>query len=195
MHSRTRLRRKNKQRSMAFKLQLTSLMDILIILVVFLLKSYALSDMSVVREDKIEVPVTSAKAVFGEGWHLIVSREKIIFDNEEVLTFIGDPEERKFELPEEVQNDPKRQEYGLRPLYDALYKAKEDWETLKLRAGDVAKEDEKKWKGELLVQADRDAPYDLLRKVMFTAGMAGYKKFRLVLEKRAENKVSAVFEE
>lgn len=194
MHSRTRLRRKKKQRSLSFKLQLTSLMDALIILVVFLLKSYAISDMSVTREDKIEVPVTNAESVFGEGYHLIVTREKVVFDGEEVFAFVGDEEERKFELPEEILKDRSARQYGIRPLFDALAKAKNDYETLKERS-EVPEAEKTPWKGELLVQADKDAPYDLLRKVMFTAGMAGYQKFRLVLEKRAENNIQRKYSE
>ena len=44
----------------------------------------------------------------------------------------------------------------------------------------------KKWKGELLVQADKEVPYELIRNVMYTAGMAGYKEFRLTVQKQQE---------
>ena len=47
-------------------------------------------------------------------------------------------------------------------------------------------EAEKKWKGDLLVQADKEVPYSLIRQVMYTAGMAGYRTFRLTVEKQAE---------
>jgi len=44
----------------------------------------------------------------------------------------------------------------------------------------------KKWTGDLLVQADKNVNYDLLRQIMYTAGLAGYRQFRLTVEKREE---------
>lgn len=44
----------------------------------------------------------------------------------------------------------------------------------------------KKWTGDLLVQADKNVNYDLLRQIMYTAGLAGFKQFRLTVEKREE---------
>lgn len=173
-------RRKNK----TFGLQMTSLMDVLIIIVIFLLKSYGLSQMQVPQTDKLELPVSKAIETFGEGIVLIISKDQITVDSESVLTFDGDYKENKFKIPEAAV-DRTTANRGIMPVYDVLKRKKEEFDTLASRAADPV-EAAKKWKGDLLVQADKEASYDLIRQVMFTAGMAGYRTFRLTVEKQAE---------
>lgn len=173
-----------RRKSKAFGLQMTSLMDVLIIIVIFLLKSYGLSQMQVPQTDKLELPVSKAVETFGEGIVLIISKDQITIDSEAVLQFEGDYKENKFTLPANVVDNSSANR-GIMPVYDALKKKKDDFETLASRAPQP-QEAEKKWKGDLLVQADKQAPYSLIRQVMFTAGMAGYRTFRLTVEKQAE---------
>src|SRR3989338_7955734 len=86
-HRRGRARRL-KQR--AFSLQLTSMMDVLIIIVIFLLKSYGLSIMQVPQEDKLQLPVSKSTEMFGEGVVLAIAKDQIMVDEEPVLQFVGD---------------------------------------------------------------------------------------------------------
>jgi len=180
-HRRGRARR---QRNRAFSLQLTSMMDVLIIIVIFLLKSYGLSIMQVPQEDKMTLPVSKSTEVFGEGIILMIAKDQISVDAEPVVQFVGDWNEAKFELPE----DAKANELGGRilPVYDVLKKKKEEFDALAARAPNP-EEARKKWTGELLVQADKEVPYDVIRRVMFTAGLVGFKQFRLTVEKQAED--------
>jgi biopolymer transport protein ExbD len=80
--------------------------------------------------------------------------------------------------------DRNRAGQGILPIFDILKKKKEDFDTLASRAPNPV-EAAKKWTGDLLVQADKDVPYELIRNVMYTAGMAGYKQFRLTVQKQA----------
>lgn len=176
-----RMRRRLKNQN--FSLQLTSLMDVLIIIVIFLLKSYGISSMGIVQTSNLQLPVSKAPETFGEGMALVIAKDKMTLDNEQVLLFDGDPKESKFRLPENAL-DTSTAERGILPLYDALLKKKQDYETLASRSQDPQAA-LKKWTGEILVQADKEAPYELVRRVMFTAGMAGYKVFRLTVEKQA----------
>jgi len=180
-HRRGRARRlKNR----AFSLQLTSMMDVLIIIVIFLLKSYGLSIMQVPQEDKLTLPVSKSTELFGEGIVLMIAKDQILVAEEAVLQFTGDYKENKFELPEGAMDA----EGGGRILaiYDILKRKKEEFDTLASRS-ENPEEAMKKWTGELLVQADKEAPYEIIRRVMYTAGMAGYKQFRLTVEKQAED--------
>lgn len=177
-------KRARRLKKRAFGLQLTSLMDVLIIIVIFLLKSYGLSSMQVVQADKLELPVSKSNETFGEGIVLVIAQDKITVDNEAVVTFEGDPVEKKFQLPQGVI-DPTNYGRGILPIYEVLKKKKDDFELLASRAQDP-KEAAKKWTGDLLVQADKAVNYDLIRQVMYTAGMAGYRQFRLTVEKQAE---------
>jgi biopolymer transport protein ExbD len=189
-HRRGRVRRRKKG---AFGLQLTSLMDVLIIIVIFLLKSYGLSQMQVPQQDKLELPKSKAGEAFGEGIVLMIAKDQVMIDNEPVLKFVETPDQTPFKLPEPdtmVTDAAGKQqkvedERGILPIYDALKKKRDDFETLASRA-EQPEEAKKKWAGDLLVQADKDVPYELIRKVMYTAGVAGYRQFRLTVEKQVE---------
>ena len=54
---RNRGRARNRRSNQQIRLQLTSLMDILMIVVVFLLKSYGISSMNIVQADKMQLPI------------------------------------------------------------------------------------------------------------------------------------------
>jgi biopolymer transport protein ExbD len=176
--------RRHHQR--AFGLQLTSLMDVLMIIVVFLLKSYGISSMGINQTDKLELPVSRAPETYGEGMALIIAKDKILLDSEDVMLFEGDPKAKKFQLPagavDTAQNASNK---GIVPLFDALRKKKDDFDLLASRSPDPQAA-MAKWKGELLVQADKAVPYEIIRRVMYTAGAAGYKNFRLTVEKQPE---------
>lgn len=176
--------RQRRRRNRAFGLQLTSMMDVLVIIVIFLLKNYGLSIMQVPQQDKLELPKSKAADVYGEGITLQIARDKIMIDNEPVVTFDGNPDDRKFQLPAGAW-DSQNAGHGIFAIFDALKKKKEDFDTLASRAPDPAAA-AKKWTGDLLVQADKDVPYELIRNVMYTAGMAGYKQFRLTVQKQEE---------
>lgn len=179
----TVIRRRTRRRGIKkeFPLQLTSMMDVLMIIVVFLLKSYGLSSMGVTQADKLELPTSSAPETYGEGLVVIISRDKIVVDNKPVLEFVGDPEQRKFELP----NDKVGTETSIAPVFDALKAHKDNFELLASRSPNP-EEALKKWTGDVFVQADKAVPYELLRKVMYTAGLVGYKRFRLTVQKIQE---------
>lgn len=180
-HRRGRGRRASKK---AFGLQITSLMDVLMIVVVFLLKSYGLSSMGALQTDKLELPVSKAPDTFGEGMVLAIAQNKILLDGETVLEFTGDVAEKKFILPDGAV-DNSNAGRGILPLYERLKKKKDDYDLIASRAPDP-KAAAAKWTGDILVQADKEASYDLIRQVMYTAGMVGYKQFRLTVEKQAE---------
>ncbi len=179
-----RARRMQRRKKQAFALQLTSLMDVLIIIVIFLLKSYGISSMGIVQSDKLELPSSKAPDSFGEGMTLVISQERITVDNDVILKFQGDAKEKKFLLPEGAV-DPANPEKGILPIYDALKKKKDDFDLLASRAPNP-EDAAKKWTGDILVQADKSVKYDLVRQIMFTAGLAGYKQFRLTVEKQPE---------
>ena len=70
-------------------------------------------------------------------------------------------------------------------LYQELIKAKEKSELLRLKS---PARDEKgqplPFEGVLAIQADKRVKYDTIRKIMYTAGAAGYKTFRFLAMKR-----------
>ena len=187
--------RARRRKKAAFGLQITSLMDVLIIIVIFLLKSYGLSSMSIVNPDKLQLPVSKSTEAFGEGIVVVVNRDQILVDEEPVLQFQADAATGATATPD--QGGPKPTftfpdgvidpagARGILPIYDVLARKKEEFDTLASRSPNPA-EAKPQWKGELFIQADKYARYEVLRQLMYTAGMAGYKTFRLTVEKQNE---------
>ena len=160
----------------------------LVIIVVFLLKSYSTNAVNFAASSKIQLPVSSAQEIPADGAHIVIDPDSISFDNEKVLNFTSLPQE----------NDPSTgytfapahlADGGHRivPLYDALVRNREKAELLLSKAvwkdaqGQVKKPT---FQGTLIIQADKTVKYELLQKVMYTGGAAGFKVFKLVTIRR-----------
>lgn len=194
-----RNRRSRRRINKEFDLQLTSMMDMLIILLVFLLKSYSDSTVSVVTSTSIRLPTSSIQANPADSTNLIVDPLSITVDGEKVIEFTlpataslaadGKPtvtaDEATYELRKDSLADSGRR---IVPLYDALVKIREKSELLtskvvwKDKDGKVV--EPPKFSGALIIHADKAVRYDLLRKIMYTAGAAQFKTFKLITAKK-----------
>ncbi len=194
LHRRSRLRIKK-----SFDLQLTSMLDMLVIIVVFLLKAYTTTNTNLNSSEKITLPSSSAEEVPPEAVNLIIEPSGIYFENVKVVEFKLPPgtvdikpENATYEIDSRVLSDGGRR---ILPLYDAFVKSREKVEVLLSKAVWVkpinpndpnsAKEASKpKFEGTLMIQADKKVRYELLRKIMYTAGAAQYKIFKLITIKK-----------
>ncbi len=188
LHRRKRLRIKKQ-----FDLNLTSMMDILVILVVFLLKSYSATSTIFNANTNIRLPVSSTEDIPTDALNIVIDPTGIIFDSNKVLTFKNVTSETKaenatYELDNSTLSDGGRK---ITPLYDAMVKARENSELLMAKAiwkkktsqGEEVKVPPR-FEGVLTIQADKSVRYDLLRKVMYTAGAAQYKVFKFITVKK-----------
>lgn len=184
------MRRKGRRKTQGtFELQLTSMMDVLVIIVVFLLKSYNISTHNFSSHSGLQLPTSGSQDNPTDSLQVIITPESITVDHDRVLDFqqlatpINNPEVTYSIKASDLDDG------GLRiiPLYDALVKAKEKTELL--LAQSKARTAEGKplpFEGILAIQADKRVKYDTLKKIMYTAGSAGYKVFRfLALKKEA----------
>ncbi len=183
-----RSRKSRKKISSEFELQLTSMLDILVIILVFLLKSYSTSTNSFSTVPGQQIPLSASPDMPPDSLYVIVTPEGITFENQRILDFtvtasdasttdIARYEFKKFDLDEG----------GARivPLFNALVKAREKAELL--RAKSKARDAEGKplpFDGILAIQADKRVQYDTIRKIMYTSATAGYKIFRFLAMKR-----------
>ncbi len=175
------MKRRNKKHG--FDLQLTSLMDILIIIVIFLLKSYNTSTNSLTTSKNMELPFSDSKETPTDSLQLIITPEAISIDNERVIDF--EQQANNLSSPANYAlkaSDLDQQNRRIIPLFDALMKSRSKTELLLTKSGPVDKPIE--FPGILAITADKHVSYDTLRKVMYTAGTAGYKVFRFIALKR-----------
>lgn len=184
MRTSIRFRRNRRRVNQVFELQLTSMMDVLVIILVFMLKSYSTNAVNFNASTKIQMPSSLAEEMPGDGAHIIVDPDSLSFDGEKILNFIeiADPNVPGSGYTME-SSQLADQGHRIVPLYDALVRAREKAELMMSKA--VIRDDKGQLKkptfhGTLIIQADKNVRYDLMRKIMFTAGAAGYKTFKLV---------------
>lgn len=178
-------RRGRRKINKDFELQLTSMMDVLVIIVVFLLKSYAASTNSFSTLPGMKLPYSAAQDSPPDSLHVILTPEGITFENERISEFV--------QTAQTVGSSPNDAQYTFKtndideggrrivPLFDALMKAKEKAELL--RAKSTARDAQGKplpFEGILAIQADKRVQYDTIRKVMYTAATADYRIFRFL---------------
>ncbi len=165
MNSALRAARENQKGT--FHLQITSMIDMFTIILVFLLKSYASSAIDISPSKALNLPSSTAAGAPIEALKLMVSKEGIFVDDKNVLALVNG------ELPKDVTdaNDPK----FIRALYDALALQVQ-------KTKSIAKQNESvNFEGKIIFQADRSLNYQLIRKVMYTTTMAGYSDFKFAV--------------
>ncbi len=180
-----RARRKHKE----IELQLTSMLDVLVIILVFLLKSYSTSTNNFTTLPGLKLPLSASQDIPPDSLHLIITPEGMTFESVRIVEFdlgagsLGatDADAQYSLKPVDLAEDGRQ----IKPLYEALVKAKDRAELLraKSKARD-AQGNPLPFDGILAIQADKRVHYDTIRKIMYTAATAGYKTFRLLALKR-----------
>lgn len=169
MRSRRGLKKYMERRSPStFKIQITSMVDMFVILLVFLLKSYSTSPVNITPSDKLTLPVSTSTKDPVDVLKVVVSKDGIYVDEKQVVKF---DEKGEVALTDLDANDTN----FIRSLYTEL-----DVQATKSR--DIAKVNETiEFDGKVLMQADRGMPYALLRKVMYTSMLAGYSDVKIAV--------------
>ena len=144
-----------------FTLQLTSMIDVFTIILVFLLKSYASSAVDITPSKVLNLPISTSQEAPVEALKMMVTKDAIFVDDKEVMKF-----DRSTVTSKEV---------ALKPLFDALT-AQAD------KSKQIAnKNDSVKFEGKLIMQADQSLNYQFLKKVMYTAALAGYSDLKFAV--------------
>ncbi|HEX4922671.1 MAG TPA: biopolymer transporter ExbD [Bdellovibrionales bacterium] len=163
-----RLRRRQSEGT--FVLQITSMIDIFVIMVFFLLKSYSSSSVeSAGSTSQIRLPTSISESSPVESLKLMVSKTGIFVDDKKV----ADLKDGKVGAEALDANDAQ----FIKPLFEALDKEAEK------SKGIAAVNEAVKFEGKIVVQADESLNYELLRKVMYTATLAGFNDLKLAAVK------------
>jgi biopolymer transport protein ExbD len=150
-----------------FKIQITSMVDMFVILLVFLLKSYSTSPVNINPSDKLTLPASTSMKDPVDVLKLVVSKEGIFVEDKKVIDF----NDGKLNIKDVDVSDTQ----FIRALYTEL-----DTQAKKSR-GIASVNDTVEFDGKVLMQADRSMPYELLRKVMYTSMMAGYSDVKIAV--------------
>ena len=165
-------RKKRKEREAAGEireLNITAMMDMMTIILVFLLKSYAASALVLTQSEDIKPPISSTRAVPKDTVAVTITQKDILVGDRVVVRL-------------ENGQIPASQLDGrlVKPLDQAL---RREVEKLKLIA---ARNPAAPFSRELSVIGDRKIPYDLLLTVLYTAGQAELENYRFVVLQKGE---------
>lgn len=160
MSRRRRFKAQTKTHS-TFFLNLTSMTDMFTIMLVFLLQTYSTADVEIKPEKGLTLPTSNTSLNPVDGVRLTLSKEALKVDERMIASVKND----QFGGNDVDAKDPN----FLPGLFSELSKI----------AADEHGKDPKK-EGRILLQADAGLPYQTLRKVMYTASMAGFPQMKLV---------------
>lgn len=149
-----------KEKKEALDIDITSLLDILVILLVFLLKSYNASDLSVDVVSNLTLPDSSSMKL---GNHAVIvqvdKRGTVYVDSVEVkgTSFKGD---------------------RVSGLYETLKIKKDEYD----KSRTIASKYSEDRTGQVNILLDQAHPYAIMQKVMHTSALAGFSKFKLIVK-------------
>ena len=148
---------------------INSLLDILSVILVFLLKSFASSTVQVKPSPELQIPFSGSVEPVAESVAVTVTANALLVNDKPVLRF-----ENGVIPKNQTQNG-----YLVPPLAATLTQERQHQET-------VAKYNKAaEFKGLVTIIADRNIPFKLLTQVMYTIGQAGFSKYKFATIKAA----------
>jgi len=161
-----RLRKKRRRgKKEPIDLDITSLLDILVIMLVFLLKSYNASGIILNVPKGLELPKSESQSINTSGVMIQVTPETIYVDDQVIL---------------DTKNLPRRtyDHNGRRiiPLYNELVRKKDLVKQIKRTSKEATK-----FTGVANLILDKSLKYSYIKKIMYTCAAAGYKTYKFVV--------------
>jgi biopolymer transport protein ExbD len=159
-----------KKKKESASLNITSMMDMFTIILVFLLKSFSAEGSLLTNADNLVLPNSASKKKPSEvSLQLAVTQDMILLDNQAVV-----PTEDARNIPPEA-SDPIITKLAER--LEACLKAEE----LMVLSGAL-----NSIQGKIIVQVDKNIDFDVLFKIMNTCGKAGYNNMNFAVMERDE---------
>jgi len=152
------------------ELNITSMMDMFTIILVFLLKSYSAEGSILTNADNLVLPNSVSKEKPKEvNLQMSVTHDMIVLDNEAIV-----PTE---EIRKISSENPK-------PL---ITKLKEELDIHMLKEEELVKTGAlQQVDGNIVIQVDKNMEFDVLHKIMYTCGDAGYVNMKFAVMQREE---------
>jgi biopolymer transport protein ExbD len=146
-------RRRSSEEAIAARLQLTSLIDIFTVLLLFLLKSLVVGGAVVTPFPGFTLPPSSSTASFKEAPVLVVTRTDVVVDGVSACA------------TSDVEGSDRLK---IAPVEAALTELRAHSERLAARSAN------RRFEGKLIVQADETIPFHVLQKIMYTSQTVGF---------------------
>jgi biopolymer transport protein ExbD len=150
-------------------LNITPMMDMMTIILVFLLKSFSSSASTITFDSNLQVPKSSTQLRMKLALAITVTKKVILVEGDAIAPInLG-------RVDPTVKRDGENG-YYITPLVDILEKHAK-------REKKVAELTGQKFDAQLMIIADQTTPYRLLTEIFYSCGQAGYANYRLVVLK------------
>lgn len=163
---RTQKRRGKRDENEISYLNITPMLDMMTILLVFLLKSFSTSAANV-NVANLTLPHSTTKLKVEEAVQVLVTAEQILVDSKQVLNLTGEAL---------VPTDAVSGSTLIQPLYDALADKADYHKRIEEFGG-------AQFQGKVAIVADQNVTYEVIEKVLYTAGQAEFGLFKLFVQK------------
>ena len=156
-------------------LNITAMMDMMTIILVFLLKSLSTSTASLPQSQDLQLPksiLTTEQDSEPEGLAVLVSKSQIIVGE----TVVGPvpPDAAQYGIEAKYKRGS-RNDYFIVPLGSALQAWRDTDKRIRTATGKDAS------RSEAIIIADSSTPYRLLTEVMYTLGQTEFSKFHMMV--------------
>ena len=153
-------------------LNITPMMDMMTILLVFFLKNFSVSVENISLGEDLMPPSSKSKVKPHQAVQVTITKKQVIVEGSTVAAV------KKGAVDASVKRDG-ASGYLINPLLTALEKHATRLKKIEKMTGGKMP-----FKGEIVVVADQGLPYRLISEVLYTAGQAEYGKYRLLVLKR-----------
>jgi biopolymer transport protein ExbD len=158
--------RRAKRPSGPIELDITALLDVFIVLLIFLVFNSHSSGLLTSTATSIELPLSSSKALSGKAVSVQISKSQIWVDEKEVLNT------QTMDQDEVFDRDGKK----IVPLYNQLVKLKD-----RAQRSQELSAKAMPFSGEVNLVVDKTLKYNYLKRIMLTCASAGFKNMRFVV--------------
>jgi biopolymer transport protein ExbD len=153
-------------------LNITPMMDMMTILLVFLLKQFSVQAASMSMAEGLQLPSSSIEAQRPLAVNVTITSSAILVEGDGVTTV------RAGAVDPSVKRDGANG-YYITPLVDVLTKHANRLKKIAAMGGS-------QFDGTAMVLVDKNTPYRLLTEVLYSAGQAEFKNYHLVVIKRSQ---------
>jgi hypothetical protein len=141
-------------------LTMTSLMDMITIIVCYLLKTYGSDPVVITPTSGQKIPMSRADTPIQDGYPIYISQRAITAGDKKIV-----------QIDETGEIDPAAlQGHLIGPLYDMLAEEADKGKALAEAKGE-------EWPGRIILVGDQNLKFSILVDVMYTAGRAEYREY------------------
>lgn len=155
-------------------LNITAMMDMMTILLVFMLKQFAVQQASMTMSDQLQLPHSTSTLKPTPSVNVTVTNSSVIIEGDSVVSVRGgalDPSSKR-----DGANG-----FYVTPIVTTLQK-----HANRLKKIEELSHGSSPFDGTMLLLADRSIPYRTLTEVLYSAAEAGFKNYRLVVLSKSD---------